>query len=98
MTDREDINQLVVEEWINDTEPRDRVRSVMRRTYDPQSTERIADRARVPPIRAEHILADLSEAGFVSCVDRDEETRWHRSFASISREYADRLETEDAED
>ena len=93
--DAEDINTRVVKEWVADTTPEERVRSIMKRTYHPQSTEQIADRARVTPVRAEHILGELHEAGFVSRVTDVEGTWWIRSARSIARERADRLDTPD---
>jgi len=65
----EDVNERVREEWVEDTTPGERVRSVMRRTYDTQSLGEIADRALVDEGQARLHLQRLSEDGFVEAED-----------------------------
>jgi hypothetical protein len=88
-----DVNELVAEEWETETTPGERVRTVMRRTYDPQSVATIADRARTSETTARKHLGVLAEDGFVEAVSLpDERGTWYRrSPRSIVLERAQRL-------
>lgn len=88
-TTPDDINEKVVRDWVAETTPDDRVWSVMRRTYRPQSVTQIADRARVVPVEVRHILQQLRERGDVTELFEDEEARYRRSPASLRRELRD---------
>ena len=83
-----DMNERVREEWKGDTTPRERVRSIMRRTYDPQTVSTIAERALVSTEDACKHLDILAEGGFVETVDGG---RYRRSPESIVRERAEQI-------
>jgi len=63
-----DVNERVTEEWKADTTPGERVRTVMKRTYDPQSVATIAERALTSKTTARKHLGILTEDGFVEAV------------------------------
>jgi predicted ArsR family transcriptional regulator len=74
-----DVNDRVTEEWTADTTPGERVRTVMKRTYDPQSVAKIAERALTSETTARKHLGVLVEDGFVEAVSRpDERGTWYR--------------------
>lgn len=61
----DDVNTEVVDDWVEETTPYQRVRSVMRRTYEPEPVDEMADRARTSPTTARKHLRNLTEEGFV---------------------------------
>lgn len=69
--DTTDINEVVETEWADETTPFDRVRTVIKRTYEPQSADEIADRARTTPTTARKHLRQLEESGFVEIVSSE---------------------------
>jgi predicted ArsR family transcriptional regulator len=74
-----DVNERVTEEWRADTTPGERVRTVMRRTYDPQPVATIAERALTSETTARKHLAILADDGFVETVSRPSERgTWYR--------------------
>jgi DNA-binding transcriptional ArsR family regulator len=74
-----DVNQRVTGEWKTDTSPGERVRTVMKRTYDPQSVATIAERALTSETTARKHLDVLTEDGFVEAVSLpDERGTWYR--------------------
>jgi predicted ArsR family transcriptional regulator len=74
-----DVNERVAEEWKADTSPGERVRTVMKRTYDPQSVATIAERALTSETTARKHLEILSEDGFVEAVSLpDKRGTWYR--------------------
>jgi predicted ArsR family transcriptional regulator len=81
MTDERptDVNERVTEDWKTDTNPSERVRSVMKRTYDPQPVATIAERALTTETTARKHLDVLAEDGFVEAVSPPEERgTWYR--------------------
>jgi len=74
-----DVNERVTEEWKADTSPGERVRTVMKRTYDPQSVATIAERALTSETTARKHLNVLTEDGFVEAVSPpDERGTWYK--------------------
>ena len=74
-----DVNERVTEEWKADTSPGERVRTVMKRTYDPQSVATIAERALTSETTARKHLNVLAEDGFVEVVSpSDERGTWYK--------------------
>jgi DNA-binding MarR family transcriptional regulator len=61
----ENVNDAVRADWVGETTPFERVRTVMKRTYEPQSAAEIADRASTTPTTARKHLHQLNESGFV---------------------------------
>ncbi|WP_318570539.1 DUF7342 family protein [Salinigranum marinum] len=81
MTDNRpaDVNERVTEEWKADTSPGERVRTVMKRTYDPQSVATIAERALTSETTARKHLGILSADGFVEAVSPpDARGTWYK--------------------
>ena len=74
-----DVNERVTEEWKADTSPGERVRTVMKRTYDPQSVATIAERALTSETTARKHLNVLTEDGFVEAVSPpDARGTWYK--------------------
>jgi len=88
-----DVNERVTEEWKADTTPGERVRTVMKRTYDPQSVATIAERARTSETTARKHLNILAEDGFVEAASHPDErgTRYKRAPRSVVLERAQQL-------
>lgn len=88
-----DVNERVTEEWKADTTPGERVRSVMKRTYDPESVAAIAERALTSETTARKHLRVLAEDGFVEEVNKPEErgTCYRRAPRSVVLERAKQL-------
>jgi len=63
------VNERVEAEWVDETTPFERVRSVMAHTYKPQSVGDIADRARTSEETARKHLRSLADNGFVEETD-----------------------------
>lgn len=77
--DPADVNERVTEEWKADTSPGERVRTVMKRTYDPQSVATIAERALTSETTARKHLDVLAEDGFVAAVSPpDKRGTWYK--------------------
>lgn len=90
-TERSDVNDDVVEEWVEETTPFDRVYEIIRRTYDPTSASQIADRARISSTTARKHLRTLVDAGEVT-TSRDGQTLlYRRSETGIVTEHAQSL-------
>lgn len=87
----EDVNERAREGWKEDTTPRERVRSIIRRTYEPQSAAAITDRALVPEGLARFHLDLLAENGFVEVEGGDVEPRYRRVPDSVISERAEQI-------
>jgi predicted ArsR family transcriptional regulator len=75
----DDLNERVTEEWKADTTPGERVRTVLKRTYDPQSVATVAERALTSETTARKHLEVLAEDGFAEAVSLpDERGTWYR--------------------
>jgi len=94
----DNVNDEVVEEWITETTPFERVHAVIRRTYDPQSADEIAERARVSPTTARKHLRTLVDTGAVATNETKAATRYRRSETSIVTEHAEALLAEHTTD
>ena len=74
-----DVNDRVRDEWKAETSPGERVRTVMKRAYDPQSVGEIAERALTSETTARKHLEMLSEDGFVAAVSpADARGTWYK--------------------
>jgi predicted ArsR family transcriptional regulator len=79
-----DVNERVTEAWKTDTGPGERVRTVMKRTYDPQPVATIAGRALTSETTARKHLTVLAEDGFVEAVSPPDQRRTWYKRASLS--------------
>jgi DNA-binding MarR family transcriptional regulator len=86
-----DVNDVVEEEWIEETTTFERVYEVISRVYDPTSAGRIADRARVSPTTARKHLRTLEGAGQVTTSQDGQTTHYRRSETAIVTEYSKSL-------
>ena len=83
-----DVNEVVEEEWIDDTTPFERVYAIVRRVYEPVSAGEIADRARVSSTTARKHLRTLESAGEVTTSQEGQTTHYRRSETAIVTENA----------
>ena len=90
-TEHRDINDVVVEDWIEETTPFERVYGIIRRTYDPTSASQIADRAHVSPTTARKHLRTLMDSGEVTTAQNGQTTLYRRSETGIVTEHAQSL-------
>ncbi|WP_172861823.1 winged helix-turn-helix domain-containing protein [Halopenitus persicus] len=90
-TEHRDVNDVVVDEWIEETTPFERVYEIIGRTYDPMSAARIADRARVSPTTARKHLRALVNAGEVTTSQDGQTTLYCRSETAIITEHTQSL-------
>jgi len=88
-----DVNERVTEEWVKETTPGERVHTVMKRTYEPQTVATIAERAQTTPTTARKHLRTLVEDGFVDEItfDDDRGSWYKRANRSVVLERAHRL-------
>ena len=86
----EDVNERVRDDWVDETTPFERVRTVLTRTYEPQSADEIAERALTTATTARKHLRQLAESGFVevSTPPDREATCYRRSTESLVLEQA----------
>lgn len=91
-----DVNAAVTEEWRAETTPFERVRTVMKRTYEPQSADEIAERALTTPTTARKHLGQLADSGFVATTAAPESTAtlYRRSEESLVLEQAREIRRE----
>lgn len=84
-----DVNEAVVEEWVAETTPAERVREVVSNVYRPLSAGEIADDARTSTKTARKHLRALADEGFVT-TERGENggTAFRRSPESMVVEQA----------
>jgi len=90
-TERRDVNDAVVEEWVEETTPFERVYGIIRHGYEPESAARIADRARVSSTTARKHLRTLVDSGEVTTSQDGQTTRYRRSETAIVTEHAQSL-------
>ena len=86
-----DVNDVVEEEWIEETTTFERVYEVISRVYDPTSAGRIADCARVSQTTARKHLLTLESAGEVTTSQDGQTTHYRRSETAIVTEHAQSL-------
>jgi DNA-binding transcriptional ArsR family regulator len=90
----DDIDEWAVEEWTRETTPFERVHAIVRRTDEPQSAGRIAERARVAEPTARKHLRTLVDAGAVTTESEGKTTLYRRSRTAVVTERAEQLLTE----
>ena len=90
-TEHRDVNDVVEEEWIEETTPFERVYEVISRVYDPLSAAQIAERARVSATTARKHLRTLESAGEVTTSQNGQTTNYRRSETAIVTEHAQSL-------
>jgi predicted ArsR family transcriptional regulator len=84
-----DINEAVAEDWVAETTPYERVRTVIRTTYTPVSADTLAETARTTPKTARKHLENLAEEGYVTTEPGDYgATQYRRSPESLVVEQA----------
>lgn len=79
-----DVNEAVVEEWIEKTTPFERVREVLLSTTEPQYAKDIAVRARVSEPTARKHLGILAAEGVAETVETGQGTRYKRSRQTVA--------------
>lgn len=89
-----DVNESVAEEWVAETTPFERVNEVIGETYEFESADSIADRARVSPTTARKHLEILVNAGEATKTQDGRTTVYRRSETAIVTEHAEALLTE----
>jgi DNA-binding MarR family transcriptional regulator len=90
-TEHRDVNDVVEEEWIEETTPFERVYEIIRTTYNPASAGEIADRGRVSATTARKHLRTLESAGEVTASQDGQTTCYRRSETAIVTEHAQSL-------
>jgi len=90
-TEHRDVNEIVVDDWVEETTPFERVHEIIRRVYDPAAADQIADRARVSPTTARKHLRTLVNTGEVTTSQDGQTTRYRRSETAIVTEHAQSL-------
>lgn len=75
----EDVNDAVVEEWIQETTTRKRIRSVAQRIQDPTPASTIAERAHASEPVVRDTLNDLSDIGVVETLKTGQTTLYKRN-------------------
>ena len=93
-SESENVNERVVDDWVHETTPFERVYAVVRRTYEPQSAADIAERARISPTTARKHLRTLVDAGEVVTEMDGNTTAYRRSETAIVTEHAQHLLSE----
>jgi predicted ArsR family transcriptional regulator len=84
-----DVNEAVAEDWVAETTPYERVRTVIRTTYTAMSADTVAETARTTPKTARKHLENLAEEGYVTTEPGDYgATQYRRSPESLVVEQA----------
>jgi len=88
-----DLNEQVDREWVKETTPFERVRQIIKRTYEPQPVSQIADRARTSENTARKHLDQLEADGFVveTAISGTRGACYKRSNESLLVEQANRI-------
>lgn len=91
-----DINEQVTAEWVDETTPFERVREIMKRTYEPQPVGQIAERAHTSENTARKHLGQLEDNGFIdeTATPETRGTCYKRSNESLVLEQANRIRSE----
>lgn len=89
----EDVVEETVSDWVEETTPRERVHSVMKRAYGGVSPDEAADQAETTPKSARKHLEELAREGFVTKTSQPdrETTLYKRSSTSLVIEEATRI-------
>jgi predicted ArsR family transcriptional regulator len=84
-----DVNEAVAEDWVAETTPYERVRTVIRTTYTAVSADTVAETARTTPKTARKHLENLAKEGYVTTEPGDYgATQYRRSPESLVVEQA----------
>lgn len=84
-----DVNEAVSENWVDDTTPYERVRTVIRTTYAAVSADTVAETARTTPKTARKHLENLAKEGYVTSEPGEHGgTQYRRSPESLVVEQA----------
>jgi DNA-binding MarR family transcriptional regulator len=86
-----DVNDIVEDDWVDETTPFERVYEIIHRAYDPASAAAVADRARVSSTTARKHLRTLENAGEVTTSQEGQTTLYRRSETAIVTEHAQSL-------
>jgi len=91
-----DINEQVEREWVEETTPFERVREILKRTYEPQPVSRLAERARTSENTARKHLTQLEDDGFVveTAISGTRGACYKRSNESLLLEQAHRIRSD----
>lgn len=81
-----DVNEVVVEEWVAETTPFERVKTVLRSTTTLEYAGTIAEHARVSEPSARKHLQTLAETGFATTDSTSQGTRFKRSRETLALE------------
>jgi len=89
----EEVLREAVSDWVEETTPRERIHSVIERTYDAASADEIAEQAETTSKTARKHLTELSREGYVTeTSDSDRQaTLYKRSSTSLVLEEAARI-------
>lgn len=79
-----DVNEVVVEEWKQETTAFDRITTVIDTTSEPAFAREIAERAAVAEPTARRHLKSLAEVGRVTAVAADGGTKYKRSPSTLA--------------
>ena len=79
-----DVNEAVLEEWLESTTKFERVREVLGSTTTPQYAKEIAERARVSEPTARKHLETLADTGFAESVTTGRGTQYKRSRQTVA--------------
>jgi predicted ArsR family transcriptional regulator len=79
-----DVNETVVEEWVEDTTTFQRVQTVVDTTHQHQTAARIAERARVSEPTARKHLSAMADAGRVATGQTESGTRYRQSPQAVA--------------
>lgn len=79
-----DVNEAVVDEWVAETTPFERVREVLLSTTEPGYAKDLAERARVSEPTARKHLGILATAGVAETVETGRGTRYRRSRQTVA--------------
>lgn len=89
-----DVNEAVVEEWVAETTPFERVQEVLLATTTFQYAKRFADQARVSEPSARKHLNALADSGLADTDDTGQGTRYKRSRVTVALGRVKELHTE----
>lgn len=79
-----DVNEAVVEDWVDDTTTFQRVQEVVDVTHEPQTAAQIAERARVSEPTARKHLSTMADAGRVTAIQTESGARYKRSSQAVA--------------
>lgn len=93
-----DLNEAVIDEWIDETTTFDRVRQVIDVTTEPQPVSRLADRARVSEPTARKYLSALAETGRIKRINAESGVQYMRAPQMLAMRRIAAIHTEHTKD